>query len=417
MSLSHGSPGTWESLGGTFNTTGGSPAIISRADGSICVFAINTESVLLGRCTTDGTWYIGWNALLGFQALGGATAFAVADQAATNVYMRSAPYADLSCVQWVDFNGWYSTPRTLGQGLSTDVAVVPYAAGRFALFGVGPDEKIQGNWTALRGTWNVNISAPAATYWSNDHIELLDFFLRHQALPEGISSGWTNLGGRLLSPPSAISERPGSTGVFALGGDLNLWQISYDNGSWSGWTSLGGGPSNTPPLALARSSDFMDVFAMAQGNVWRLAWNGTTWAQWQNLGNPENVSITPSTGTSPSTWGFGPPPNRGSPAGTVAWIVVCAVGSLFVLVAFLSCQIRRDGRRRLQARPVIDPRLHANEISMTRERRETTYYQVGAVQLDKILDQSRTAGLNSQRHNVELPAGENRGVPSSTERN
>nr|OQO24952.1 hypothetical protein B0A51_04730 [Rachicladosporium sp. CCFEE 5018] len=285
MSLSHGSPGTWESLGGTFNTTGGSPAIVTRADGSLCVFAIDTESVLLGRCTTNRTWYTGWDALLGFQALGGVVAFAVAEQAATNVYVRSAPQAELSCVQWVDFNGWYSTTRSLVQRFSTDVAVVPYATGPFAYIGVGPDQRM------YYTTGNTTVT-PSATSWSNDHIELLatasDFSLRHQALLEGISSGWTHLGGRLLSPPSAISKRPGSTDVFALGGDLDLWQISYYNGNWSGWTSLGGGPFNTPPLALARSIDFMDVFATAQGNVWRLAWNGTTWAQWQDLGNPDN---------------------------------------------------------------------------------------------------------------------------------
>nr|OQO28039.1 hypothetical protein B0A51_02840 [Rachicladosporium sp. CCFEE 5018] len=268
----------------------GSPAIVTRADGSLCVFAIDTESVLLGRCTTNGTWYIGWDPLLGFQALGGVKAFAVAEQAATNVYVRSAPQAELSCVQWVDFNGWYSTTRSLVQRFSTDAAVVPYATGPLAFFGVGPNQRMYyatgnatvstndpGNWTALRGTWSANTSAPSATSWSNDHIELLatasDFSLRHQALPEGISSGWTNLGGRLLSPPSAISQRPGSTDVFALGGNLDLWQISYENGTWRGWDSLGGGPFTTPPLALARSNDFMDVFATAQGNVWRLAWN------------------------------------------------------------------------------------------------------------------------------------------------
>jgi hypothetical protein len=56
-------------------------------------------------------------------------------------------------------------------------------------------------------------------------------------------SGWSSLGGGIVSDPSLAVNSDGRLEVFALGLDGALWHIWQDAaaaGPWSGWDSLGG---------------------------------------------------------------------------------------------------------------------------------------------------------------------------------
>jgi hypothetical protein len=56
-------------------------------------------------------------------------------------------------------------------------------------------------------------------------------------------SGWSSLGGVIVSDPSLALNSDGRLEVFALGLDGALWHIWQDaahSGPWSAWASLGG---------------------------------------------------------------------------------------------------------------------------------------------------------------------------------
>jgi len=57
-----------------------------------------------------------------------------------------------------------------------------------------------------------------------------------------VTSGWHGLGGTLTSIPHVASNADGRLEGFVRGTDRALWHIwqTAPNGGWSGWSSLGG---------------------------------------------------------------------------------------------------------------------------------------------------------------------------------
>jgi hypothetical protein len=82
--------------------------------------------------------------------------------------------------------------------------------------------------------------------------------------------GWatTDLGGRLLSQPAAVSWGPGRLDLFVRGTDASCSTSGTTGNRWSGWESLGG--RLTSGLAVASwGSGRLDIFVRgADAALW-----------------------------------------------------------------------------------------------------------------------------------------------------
>src|SRR5438067_699176 len=90
------------------------------------------------------------------------------------------------------------------------------------------------------------------------------------------ATGWTSLGGYLISEPVVARNPNGALEVFAVGGDHGLyhnWQTW--SGAWSGWYALGGYVQ--PPFAVASNANgSLEVFVRGGDNQ--------LWHIWQSPG-------------------------------------------------------------------------------------------------------------------------------------
>ena len=144
-------------------------------------------------------------------------------------------------------------------------------------------------WTNLGG---VVISDPSAVAWGS-HRQVFALGT-DMSLFENISddnynwSGWIYLGqpsGGICSAPSAVSWSPGRIDVFMLGCDNHLKHIWFQSGT-SGWDDWGCCIS-TAPSAISIAASSLDVFAedtSGAGNVWDAQWRSTSGLTWLNTG-------------------------------------------------------------------------------------------------------------------------------------
>jgi len=56
---------------------------------------------------------------------------------------------------------------------------------------------------------------------------------------EGWSKDWENLGGTLISAPTAVSWDQNRLDIFALGTDDAVWHKWWNGSKWGGWERLG----------------------------------------------------------------------------------------------------------------------------------------------------------------------------------
>ncbi len=93
-------------------------------------------------------------------------------------------------------------------------------------------------------------------------------------------TGWTCLGGHIISPPSMIVDNQGRTHIFAIGGDNALW----DNvdGTWYGL----GGHLTSAPFAVKDGQGRIHVLIRGgDGGVWDLVFDTEAWSfGWYGLG-------------------------------------------------------------------------------------------------------------------------------------
>ena len=94
-----------------------------------------------------------------------------------------------------------------------------------------------------------------------------------------------SLGGTLASAPAATAWAVDELEVFAILGDGQLWNRYWDGRAWHAWESLGGrlDPS-AAPAASSWGADRLDVWALGlDGLTWHRWWDGTRWVEWEQL--------------------------------------------------------------------------------------------------------------------------------------
>ncbi|WP_395689917.1 phosphatidylinositol-specific phospholipase C domain-containing protein [Caenimonas koreensis] len=112
-------------------------------------------------------------------------------------------------------------------------------------------------------------------------------------------TAWSDLGGNLISAPTAASWANGRLDVFAVGVDNTLWHIYFDGGAWKGWESLGGVLTSAPTVA-SWGNGRLDVFARSTDRgLWHRYFNGGAWSGWESMGG--RLTSAPTA----ASWGYG----------------------------------------------------------------------------------------------------------------
>ena len=109
-------------------------------------------------------------------------------------------------------------------------------------------------------------------------------------LPLADGSGWEDLGGNLISSPTAVRWAPGRFGLFGLNAAGQLQQKWWDGVQWQpikSWDGLGGTLQGRP-AAVGWGRDRLHIFARGADNrIYVKYWDGRNWAPvsgWQNMG-------------------------------------------------------------------------------------------------------------------------------------
>ncbi|KAK3682174.1 hypothetical protein B0T22DRAFT_444410 [Podospora appendiculata] len=110
-----------------------------------------------------------------------------------------------------------------------------------------------------------------------------------QAAPRVVTSGyrldgtWENLGGILLSQPTAVAWGGSYIEVLVVGTDYQLYHNRYDGSIWSGWSGLGGTLESTPVVVSDSPDTFKVYVAGTDSAVYLKEWDGSSYSDWKDL--------------------------------------------------------------------------------------------------------------------------------------
>lgn len=214
---------------------------------------------------------------------------------------------------WADYGGNFSTAYAptgthhVDNGVAKDEIYAINANGSVSVGTMtesGANLNFSG-WTNLGG---VVITPPTAIYWTG-HREVFvvgtDNKLYHNQSNDGSTwSGWYwfNIPNnpQLCSSPSAVSWAAGRVDVFATGCDNALHHLWWNGSSWN-WESAPGTISSYP-VATSTAANRLDVFAMDFNHVlWDRSWNGSSWSwiESSTSGYYPTAAVAPTTSGAP----------------------------------------------------------------------------------------------------------------------
>lgn len=226
------------------------------------------------------------------------------------VSISSAPGRLDTFVSGLDGLLWHSEATTpswepvRGSRPTSEVSAVSRSSGTIDVFMRGPDLALWHNfrsgtgwsgWTSLGGRL---ASAPSAVVAGSEidvFVQGVDAQLWLERLPAAGQPTWTSAGGRILGNPAAVAGGAGQVGAFVLGADRALWFWSA-GGSWIGY----GGRVSGNPTAVSPQAGRLEAFVQGtDGALWQLSGSfGSTSRQWSWRGgllSASPVSVTEGT--------------------------------------------------------------------------------------------------------------------------
>ena len=228
-------------LGGETKST---PAIVSRADGKLDIFARNaSNNKLYKRSFDNGTW-TGWTDLGGD--------------------LRSGP-----SVCSLNANHWYLVYRTA----SNTIGYLQWNNGTYSYGDLAG------------GTYD----DPAICARGTDTMCLFerctDGQLYQKNCVNGVWGSWVCLGGTLTSAPAVTSRHANNLEIFYRGPDYCLWYLRWENGVWS-YGSFGGPQIAGRPTVISLDQNSLKVHVRDTNdhlleNCWT---SGGGWTGYTNLG-------------------------------------------------------------------------------------------------------------------------------------
>jgi hypothetical protein len=138
--------------------------------------------------------------------------------------------------------------------------------------------------TDLGGTM---VSAPSAVSWGSGRFDIFarsqDGAVHHKHFDQGKWSNWNSLGGSFRDGPSACSWGPGRLDVFVRGKDDTLQHNYFADNKWSDWRSLEGELTSAPAVT-ASATGRIDVVAKGYADaLYHISFNGN-WSIWRLAG-------------------------------------------------------------------------------------------------------------------------------------
>src|SRR6185437_7922351 len=147
-----------------------------------------------------------------------------------------------------------------------------------------------GTWSGWR-SWGGSMSASPALAGQSDGsvyaaIRGPDGSLQAAIMaPDGGLSGWTRLGGQVVTAPAAVSTAPGSVEVYAAGTDHAVWRDALSGGRWSGWKRLGGLTYSAPAAARLPGSNSVQLLVRGTDNaLWANTGTAGAFGGWRKVG-------------------------------------------------------------------------------------------------------------------------------------
>lgn len=265
------------------------PTAVSPYSGHVEVFALNENKFVYWKYqnTSSSGWIPRNNSLLNIP--GNTAAFeqgvAAVSRAedAVDIFAVGGDYALYHKYQVPPSATWGPSPSSWeprGGILTTMPSVISWSQDRLDIFALGASpvfELFQMTWNAsgwsewipIGGSWQA--TTPTAVTWGPGRIDVFVVDPNNKTLNHATGSGenwpFEDLGGYCTSRPIAVTRGPGSMDVFAIGGDANLWHLSYANG-WDRWTPIDSMTSiQAEPEAVSCDIGSIELFAWRDDNA------------------------------------------------------------------------------------------------------------------------------------------------------
>jgi hypothetical protein len=176
-------------------------------------------------------------------------------------------------------------------------AAVRSITGHYDVFVLGSDKHVHQalfdgktwRWVDLGGTCYQGVAATRSTAGRINLFSVdKDGNLIQRIYDRDWAKEWTNLGrpsaGKCASAPAAVLSTAGRPNVFVLGDDRQVHQAAFDGSEWK-WSTVGG-TASFGAAATARLGK-LDVFTVDKGgNLIRNTWDRNWGKDWENLGTP-----------------------------------------------------------------------------------------------------------------------------------
>jgi hypothetical protein len=188
---------------------------------------------------------------------------------------------------------WWGT--TAGSAVVSELKSIP--AAQFDAIDESSLQFAPGSYRALGGGWQSldGVLAPTSgPSMSSSSTTLSDVFVRGtdnqlwQREWSGTTwTGWTPLGGVLISDPSAVSQATNLVDVFVIGTDHGIWHRARNGSAWSAWENSAGagGYATSSPEVSSWGPGRLDLIVRGtDAQLWHRSWNGTVWSAWDPAG-------------------------------------------------------------------------------------------------------------------------------------
>lgn len=145
-------------------------------------------------------------------------------------------------------------------------------------------------WSGQWDVWQTNFTLqgdPAAVSWGSGRIDVFvrdgNNNLEHKWFDNSQWSGWENLGGYIITSPTASSSGVGYFNVFA-NGDGEIVMLPHWPSGWGSWASINSSQAVYSTPAAAELAGTIQLFALDQsGRLIHRSWVNQWWFDWSQL--------------------------------------------------------------------------------------------------------------------------------------
>lgn len=272
----------WEPLPPAPVAVASDPAAVVRA-GGIDVFVLGVDGHIHWN-RWDGAQWSGWTSPPGVEQFGSAPAVASRGDSSLDLFARGLTDTALWRNQW-NGTAWSGWSRVSTVPIASDPAAVARGPSRMDVFARQFDNTMQqiswngsqwSNWTRVSNGIFSSGSEAVAEWWRV--VDRIDLFARgtDSALYTSMWNGsswslWAQVSPSSVaaSDPGAASVQVSTTDLFVRGNDNRMYTIAWTGATVPAWTSLGDEKFSGGPAAVARGGQ---IHLFVRGNGRKDRW-------------------------------------------------------------------------------------------------------------------------------------------------